>query len=103
MVTWILLLLILSVLLALFLAAWLSARRARQPYVRRYFWCPLKQLYVQVTFLADPAHRDRYYDVLTCSAFEDPSQVNCDRQCMDLPEAKVAPSLYDMAGHSTSL
>jgi len=100
--TWLLLTLILAPLLALALAGLLMMQRARRLYTRKYFWCPLKKLFVNVTFLADPTQGDHYYDVMSCSAFEYPTQVTCDKRCLELPEAKTASAPYIGARRSKS-
>jgi hypothetical protein len=56
------------------------------------FWCPLQKRHVTVGFLADRWRRDRYGDVLACSAFAAPWQVSCDKRCLHLPEAYRAPT-----------
>jgi len=56
------------------------------------FWCPLKKLHVRVAFLADAFRRERYYNVLSCSAFPDRRRVSCEKRCLDLPEARMPPA-----------
>ena len=107
METWILPAVVLGAFLAAILVlvlAWLlTVRLSGGPIIRKSFWCPLKLRYVNVDFVADPISVDRYHDVLFCSAFEDPSQLTCDKRCVDLPEAKAAPLPRHMVSRRASL
>lgn len=46
-------------------------------------------------FLDDRCRRDRYRDVLSCSAFAAPWYVSCDKRCLNLPEAYKASTTED--------
>jgi hypothetical protein len=95
--TWVLPTLISMVGVALLIAAALAGGTSTQRVVWKSIRCPLKKLNVTVGFLADRSRRDRYCDVLSCSAFAAPWQVRCDKRCLNLPEAyKVSPA--DEAG-----
>ncbi len=93
---------ILAAILLLVLSWLLTVRISGGPIISKHFWCPLKEQYVDVDFVADPVHWDRYHDVLFCTAFEDRSQPTCDRRCLDLPEAKAAPLRSHTVSRRTS-
>jgi len=90
--TWILPTMILVAMALPLVAAVLEVAPTRMV-VWKSFWCPLRKLQVRVAFLDDAFHRERYEDVLSCSASPEPSQVSCDKRCRDLPEARTAPAL----------
>lgn len=55
---------------------------------RRLITCPKKDQVVQVEFLCrGPAHRLHAVDVKSCSAFENPHKVKCEKACLGLPVA----------------
>ncbi|MBI3326446.1 MAG: hypothetical protein HYZ81_07075 [Nitrospinae bacterium] len=90
--TWFVPMLVLATVAVLLASAVLSAGEPTYTVVRKSFWCPLKKLHVTVAFLADSFRRDRYHDVLSCSAFLDRTRVRCDKRCLDLPEARMPPA-----------
>ena len=49
---------------------------------RRAFWCPGIGREVEVEFEDLGVFGFRRHDVLTCSAFEDPHEVTCGRDCL---------------------
>ena len=55
-----------------------------QRLTRRVFWCPVAGRFVGVEFVEEgfPGLRRRV-EVRSCAAFEDPSQINCRRQCLE--------------------
>lgn len=79
------LLLILAVGLLLVLAAILPSA-PRQ--VRQTFWCPWKRRMVMADFLVSEgaAHPS---EVVRCTAFADPEQVTCKKQCRKLTEVRT--------------
>ena len=98
--TWFLPLLVLATVAVLLSSAARSAGEPRCTVARQSFWCPLKKLHVTVAFLADSFRRDRYYDVLSCSAFPDRSPMSCDKRCLGLPEAHMSPAPGEAAADS---
>jgi len=94
---WVLPTLIVMAGVALLTAAALAVATSTRRVVWKSFWCPLKKLRVTVGFLADRFRRDRYGDVLSCSAFAAPWRVSCDKRCLNFPEAYKGPTA-DEAG-----
>ena len=52
---------------------------------RRHFWCSIKQREVEVEFETVPRRLlgTRITGVKSCTAFEEPTAVACDRACLD--------------------
>jgi hypothetical protein len=52
---------------------------------RRHFWCSIKEREVEVVFQTVPRRLlgARITGVKSCTAFEDPTAVACDRACVD--------------------
>jgi hypothetical protein len=52
---------------------------------RRHFWCSIKEREVEVEFLTVPRRLlgPRIVGVKSCTAFEAPAAVACDRACVD--------------------
>lgn len=92
--TWMLSILIAVAKGALLIVVVLAARTSMHRVVWKSFWCPLHQRHVTVGFLTDRSQRDRYGDVLSCSAFAAPWLVRCDKRCLKLPEAYQAPPAH---------
>lgn len=95
--TWVLPIVILVAGAALLTAAGLAVGTSTRRVIWKSFWCPLKKRHVTVGFLADRFRRDRYCDVLSCSAFTAPWQVSCDKRCLNLPEAYKAPTADEVS------
>ncbi len=61
---------------------------------RKQFFCPLKGRGVKVDFLAYRGEPTSLLGVEHCSAFQEKEAIDCDRSCLHLPQAQMAPPLY---------
>jgi len=60
---------------------------------RRSFWCPFRERNVQADF-SESAWDGCYIDVQACDAFMPPTEVGCDKACLDmkrLPATRTQP------------
>lgn len=64
--------------------------RSTRAELDRSFRCPIRDLEVTATFRTDFFDRDRFEDVLACTAFDDPLRLECDRGCLRLTKAELA-------------
>ena len=80
---------ILGIFAVMLLFAGVAASESTGGFVHRAFWCPFKRLKARVVFLFDYFHRSEYKDVISCSAFEDPKHVTCEKKCRTFPETEL--------------
>jgi len=69
--------------------------RNRAPVVRT-FRCPTHKQRFTVTFRSDPFDPQSYRDVLACTAFADPTEPACGKECLTLGK-EVVEQLSDLA------
>lgn len=60
------------------------------------FRCPTHRQRFTVTFRSDPFDLQRYRDVLACTAFADPTELACGKECLTLGK-DVVDQLSDLA------
>lgn len=92
--TWMLTILMAVAGAALLIVIVLAGGASMHRVVWKSFRCPLQPRHVTVGFLTDRSQRDRYSDVLSCSAFDAPWLVCCDKRCLKLPEAYQSPPAH---------
>ncbi len=93
-VAWMLLIgAVILVSLVMWLVGGMEVARRGLEVIRKRFFCPGRGQEVEVDFLARVGDPESLLRVESCSAFKAGEEMDCDRSCLHLPQAQMAPPL----------
>ncbi len=73
---------------------WARGKAQREVVYRKRFFCPTKAREVEVDFFARRGEPGNLLGVKRCSAFKRAEEIDCDRSCLYLPQAREARPLF---------